>query len=35
MHKDLLILSDGGLANSPQVSHWLSQLRSIALQKKS
>ena len=35
LDQDLLILSDGGLADIIQVAHCLSQLKNIALQKKS
>ena len=35
LDQDLLILSNGGLADNPQLTHCLSQLRKIALQKKS
>ena len=35
LDQDLLILSDGGSADNAHVPHWLSQLRNIALRKKS
>ena len=34
MDQDLLIISDGGLGDNQQVTHCLSQLRNIVLQKR-
>ena len=35
LDQDLMILSYGGLADNLRVTHFLSQLQNIALQKKS